>query len=325
MKNKEVGVVIIGRNEGERLLLCLESVLAAKVPCVYVDSQSKDDSVNEAKQLGVTTVVLDTSSPINASRARNTGFQALIKHNPELEFVHFIDADCELDESWLEHAVSELASLKEVAIVCGRLREKYRTESVYMRLCDIDWFITPGEVDRCGGIFTIRKKVFENMSGFDVSLIAGADPELCFRIHNKGWKIVVLASEMGTHDSDMRYFKQWWNRCVKVGFGYANGAKWGGWKRQYLSSLIWGAILPFIIVVGGLSFSKLFAFLLGLYPLQVLKVYMSKLNIGSDSKYDKFLYALFCVLAKFPEAMGIFMFLISRVKGAQQEIIEYKA
>lgn len=325
MKENKVGVVIIGRNEGERLILCLESVLKLKVPCVYVDSQSKDNSVAEAKKRDVTTVVLDDSSPINASRARNTGFDSLIALNPELEFVHFIDADCELDESWLDHAVNELASLKEVAIVCGRLREKHRTESIYMRLCDIDWFITPGEVDRCGGIFTIRKKVFENLSGFDVSLIAGADPELCFRVHKNGWKIVVLDSEMGTHDSAMRHFKQWLNRCVKVGFGYANGAKWGGWKRQYLSSLMWGAILPLIIIVGGLSISKFFAILLGLYPLQVLKIYMSKLNIGSDSKYDRFLYALFCVLAKFPETVGIFMFWVSRVKGTQQKIIEYKA
>ncbi|MEY8212321.1 MAG: glycosyltransferase family A protein [Gammaproteobacteria bacterium] len=325
MSIENIGVVIIGRNEGERLVLCLESILAAKVPCVYVDSQSKDNSVAEAEKRGVTTVVLDDSLPINASRARNTGFDMLVGSNPSLNFVHFIDADCELDESWLEHAVGKLKSSKEVAIVCGRLREKHRTESIYMRLCDIDWFIKPGEVNRCGGIFTIRRKVFENMSGFDASLIAGADPELCFRIHNKGWIILVLDSEMGTHDSAMRDFYQWWDRCVKVGFGYANGASWGGWKKQYLSSLMWGAILPLIIVLGSLSSSLFFAALLGLYPFQVLKIYMSKLSIGSDSKYDKFLYALFCVIAKFPEAIGGVKFLIRRVKGGQQKIIEYKA
>jgi len=324
MENKKVGVVIIGRNEGDRLILCLESVLKQQVPCVYVDSQSSDNSVVEAGQRDVTTIVLDKSSPINASRARNTGFDVLVKENPGLEYVHFIDADCELDEGWLTEALTTLEKNPQIVIVSGRLREKHRTESVYMRLCDMDWYVNPGEVARCGGIFTIRRTVFEELSGFDTSLIAGADPEFCYRIHNKGKKILSLAAEMGTHDSAMRHFSQWWNRCVKVGFGYANGAKWGGWKKQYRSSIIWGAILPFIIILSVFFVSPYFIALLGMYALQVAKIYMSKLDIGSDSNYDKYLYAQFCVLAKFPEARGVIKYLISAAIGKQQKIIEYK-
>jgi len=324
MKNKKVGVVIIGRNEGARLILCLESVLKLHVPCVYVDSQSSDNSVIEAQQRQVSTVLLDKSAPINASRARNSGFGALIAENPTLEYVHFIDADCELDETWLVEALNVLEEKTHVAIVSGRLREKYRTESVYMRLCDIDWYVRPGEVERCGGIFTVRRGVFDDLSGFDTSLIAGADPEFCFRLHNKGWKILSLKNEMGTHDSAMRCFSQWWNRCVKVGFGYANGAQWGGWKKQYRSSLVWGGVVPLIIMLGGVFISPYFISLLMLYPLQVFKIYMSKLDIGSNSQYDKYLYAVFCVLAKFPEVRGIIKYMFSKLKGQQQKIIEYK-
>jgi len=323
--NKKVGVVIIGRNEGERLILCLESVLKLHVPCVYVDSQSSDDSVSEAKQRQVSAVLLDKSAPVNASRARNAGFDVLISENEDIEYVHFIDADCELNETWLMEALSVLEKNSDVAIVSGRLREKYRTESVYMRLCDIDWYVKPGEVDRCGGIFTTRRAVFEGLSGFDTSLIAGADPEFCFRLRNNGWKILSLNTDMGTHDSAMRYFSQWWNRCVKVGFGYANGAKWGGWQKQYRSSLVWGAILPLVIIMGMFFISPYFATLFGLYPLLIMKIYMSKIDVGSDSRYDKYLYALFCVVAKFPEARGVFKFLVNRAKGRQQKIIEYKA
>lgn len=325
MKNREVGIVIIGRNEGERLVLCLESIIKHNVPCVYVDSQSSDSSVQESKKRGVTTVVLDTSEPINASRARNTGFKTLMVENPNLEYVHFIDADCELAETWLDDALSVLEQKLQVAIVSGRLREKHRADSVYMRLCDIDWYVKPGEVERCGGIFTVRKDVFEELTGFDTSLIAGADPEFCFRLHNKGWKILSLDAEMGTHDSAMTHFSQWWNRCVKVGFGYANGAKWGGWKKQYRSSFVWGAILPIGILIGMLFIPMYAVVLLGLYPLQVARIYMSKLDIGSDSSYDKYLYAQFCVLAKFPEARGVIKYLVNQWKGKQQKIIEYKA
>lgn len=327
MENRKVGVVIIGRNEGERLILCLESVLKSGVPCVYVDSQSSDDSIQQAKARDINTVSLDNSAPINASRARNTGFDVLVEENPELEYVHFIDADCELNEKWLVEALNVLEKESEVMIVSGRLREKYRDESVYMRLCDIDWYVKPGEIERCGGIFTTRRTVFEELSGFDNSLIAGADPEFCFRLRNtnKDWKILSLEAEMGTHDSDMRYFSQWWNRCVKVGFGYANGSKWGGWKKQYWSSLAWGAFLPLLIMGGVFFVSTNSVFLLCLYPLQIIKIYKSKTDIGSESGYDKYLYAKYCVLAKFPEALGAMKYFINGLKGKQQKIIEYKA
>lgn len=324
MINKNVGVVVIGRNEGERLILCLESVLSAKVACVYVDSQSKDNSVKEAEQRNVKTVVLDKTAPINASRARNVGFYTLIEENPTLEYIHFIDADCELANGWLEDALTVLSDEEEVAIVSGRLREKYRTESIYMRLCDMDWYSKPGEVKRCGGIFTVRCSVFEEFVGFDTSLIAGADPEFCFRLYNKGWRMLSLDVEMGTHDSAMRHFSQWWNRCVKVGFGYANGAKWGGWQKQYLSSLVWAVGIPLVIIVSMLFISVYCAVLLSVYPLQVARIYMKDLDIGSESIYDKYLYAQFSMLAKFPEVCGVIKYFVSRIIGRQEKIIEYK-
>ena len=45
-----VGVVLIGRNEGARLVRCLESVCDGQRPVVYVDSGSTDQSVAEAQQ-----------------------------------------------------------------------------------------------------------------------------------------------------------------------------------------------------------------------------------------------------------------------------------
>ena len=56
---RPVGVVVIGRNEGDRLVQCLRSVLTREVPVVYVDSGSHDDSVLNAKRLGVTVLELD--------------------------------------------------------------------------------------------------------------------------------------------------------------------------------------------------------------------------------------------------------------------------
>lgn len=322
MKNKEVGVVIIGRNEGERLILCLESVLNAGVPCVYVDSQSKDNSVNEAKQLGVTTVVLDASSPINASRARNTGFQELIERNPELEFVHFIDADCELNGNWLGHAVNELKLSKEVAIVCGRLHEKYKLRNIYTRLCDIDWYIEPGNILACGGIFTVKRDVFSKMNGFDETLIAGADPELCQRVCEANYKIVCLPSDMGTHDSNMEHFSEYWKRSVKTGYAYISRMTLGGSYKPVLSACIWGAIMPFIVFF--LIFLNVnFAWLLLIYPIQCVRIFL-KFKNQPFPVYSKYLYSVFCIIGKFSEVIGVLKFKYNSIMSFKQEIIEYK-
>lgn len=323
MSDKYIGVVVIGRNEGQRLILCLESILKVNVPCVYVDSQSTDNSVTEAQKRGIETVLLDASSPINASRARNEGFDKLIKTFPELEYVHFIDADCELNEQWLDIACSTLQTDEQLSIVVGRLHEKQRNETVYMRLCDIDWYVKPGYAKKCGGIFTVRRQIYADLNGFDTSLIAGADPEFCHRLELVGGKIFVLDTDMGTHDSAMYHFSQWWKRAVKVGFGYANGVNWA--KGKIKSILFWAVFLPILIGVLAFSFSSWYISGILLYLIQIVRIYTSGVKTGTNSIYDRWLYSAFCVLAKFPQAIGAFRFYINKVRGRNQRIIEYKA
>lgn len=323
MNNKEVGVVIIGRNEGERLILCLESILKLQVPCIYVDSQSKDNSVAEAERRGVNTVVLDTSAPINASRARNTGFKALMAGNPDLEFVHFIDADCELYPNWLEHAVNKLNSSKEIAIVCGRLHEKYKYKNAYTRLCDIDWYIKPGEIEACGGIFTMRRAVFNEAQGFDERLIAGADPELCLRVRQAKHKIYCLSVDMGTHDSNMQYFSQYWKRSVKTGYAYISKMNLGGAKKQVISALVWSIFIPLTITFLSFFINVKFILLFLIYPLQVLKIYLQSKEWPFPI-YSRCLYSIFCVIGKFAESVGILKYIINSAAKLEQNVIEYK-
>ncbi len=54
MTSKDLGIVVIGRNEGDRLIRCLESVKSGSdIDAVYVDFGSTDGSVAAATQLGV--------------------------------------------------------------------------------------------------------------------------------------------------------------------------------------------------------------------------------------------------------------------------------
>src|SRR5205814_1938439 len=108
MNSVAVGIVVIGRNEGERLRACLTSAIHDVPPraLVYIDSGSSDGSVALAKGMGIAVVELDLSTPFTAARARNAGFEKLMQVEPATEFVQFVDGDCEIAAGWIERAVA---------------------------------------------------------------------------------------------------------------------------------------------------------------------------------------------------------------------------
>ena len=130
-----IGVVVIGRNENERLRNCL-SHLSGITAVVYVDSGSTDGSVVLARSLGADVVELDTSLPFTAARARNAGFSQLRKLRSDIEFIQFVDGDCQIVDGWFDHAQQTLQSRPDLAIVCGWRRERFPHQSIYNELCD---------------------------------------------------------------------------------------------------------------------------------------------------------------------------------------------
>jgi len=69
------GIVVIGRNEGERLRACFDALPGDASCVVYVDSGSTDGSVELARARGIHVVELDMSVPFTAARSRNEGIR----------------------------------------------------------------------------------------------------------------------------------------------------------------------------------------------------------------------------------------------------------
>jgi GT2 family glycosyltransferase len=217
---KQIGLVAIGRNEGQRLRQCLVSATNKVVRVVYVDSGSTDGSLELARSLGADTVELDLSTPFTAARARNEGFARLLELSPDIEFVQFVDGDCEVVDGWLDRAKSELTAKPNIAAVCGRRRERYPTATIYNQLCDIEWDTAIGDTKACGGDSMIRATAFQQVEGFNPTLIAGEEPEMCLRLRQKDWKILRLDAEMTMHDAQMTNFSQWWKRAQRLRRGF---------------------------------------------------------------------------------------------------------
>ena len=324
MISNDVATVVIGRNEGRRLIDCLTSIRANDRFAVYVDSGSTDGSTQAAERLGAHVVSLDLSEPFTAARARNAGFATLKRLRSNIQFVQFIDGDCEMDRSWLETAENFLRERKDVAVVCGRRRERHPGNSIYNRLCDIEWDTPIGETSACGGDALMRVQAFEAVGGFNAQLIAGEEPELCLRMRDSGWKIWRLDAEMTRHDAAIMRFSQWWTRAVRSGYGMTEVTQLTErsrtiWMRPLIRSIFWGGALPALIVMTSLFHpAALLAVLI--YPLQVCRIAIAR----GPQRSNSWFYGLFLTISKFAEFQGIAKFCLRRLYRKSAELIEYK-
>ena len=324
-----VGLVAIGRNEGDRLKQCLTSVRDQLTHIVYVDSGSTDGSVEFAQALGVDVVNLDLSIPFTAARARNAGFRRLLELNPNLQFVQFVDGDCEIVQGWLETAYQALMEHRDWAVVCGRRREKFPHQSIYNLLCDLEWDTPIGEAGACGGDSLMRVEAVKQVKGFNPGLIAGEEPELCVRLRQQDWRIWRLDCEMTRHDAQMMEFGQWWKRAKRAGHAFAEGASLHGnsaqrhWVRETRSIWLWGVVIPAIALLSAWPTHGLGLMLMLVYPLLVVKIFA---RFRSEMRpKPALLYALSCVIGKFAQASGAIQFVWNRLSGKRSSLIEYKA
>lgn len=329
-EKEPVGVVVVGRNEGDRLANCLAHVLGLGVPVVYVDSGSQDSSPELARKRGVSVLELDSNRPFTAARARNEGFRHLLTVNRDVRHVQFLDGDCELVPGWLEKASSTLHDRPDVAVVSGRLRERNPDASVYNLLCDMEWNVPAGETASCGGNCMVQVEAFNRVGGFDPTLIAGEEPELAWRLRHAGDKLLCIRDEMAIHDAELHVFAQWWRRQVRAGHSVSENADLHGRKdcahyvRGLLSNLVYGLALPLLAiglapVTAGLSLLLLLAYV-RLYS----RVRSQRLARG-DPPAHAAAYARYLILGKFAQAAGTLKYLWQRklVRRAST-LIEYK-
>lgn len=315
-----LGAVAIGRNEGERLLTCLRSLVGRVDRVVYVDSGSTDGSVEAARALGAEVVQLDLSRPFTAARARNAGLAALLDGPARPAFVQFVDGDCEVVEGWIELAAGRLSADPGLAAVAGRRRERHPDASRYNRLIDAEWATPVGPARAIGGDAMVRAGALAAVGGYREDLIAGEEPELCLRLIRAGWRIERLDAEMTRHDAALMRFGQWWTRARRAGHAFAEGAALHGggperhWVAETRRALLWGAALPAGAIAGAVLTPAAAALLLA-YPLQ----------IGRLSRRMGLERAAFTTLGKLPEAMGAIEYHLRRSRlGRPRGLIEYK-
>lgn len=326
-----VGIVVIGRNEGERLHRCITSLSRQRDRIVYVDSDSSDDSVIWARAQVGHVVELDPTAGLSAARARNAGAACLSESFPGIEFVQFVDGDCEVDDDWIATAVAFLDRHPEAAVACGRRREMFPEASAYNRLADIEWDTPVGRAASCGGDALMRLSAFNEVGGYNPAQIAGEEPELCIRLAATGHEIHRIDAEMTRHDAALTRFSQWWTRNIRSGHAslellFRHGRTGGTDSIRRIRSIVVWSLGPLgLATIVGLIAGLPWALLpLALHGLLFAKVVRGELRRGRSSE-DATLYGVACTIGKFPELQGCLRYLRNRlIHSGQNELIEYK-
>lgn len=343
-----LAAVVIGRNEGQRLVRCLQSVLPHFQSVVYVDSGSVDGSADRAAELGARVVRLQ-GGPFTAARGRQCGLDELDRlargagstHggvNP-IVYVQFIDGDCILNETWIPDAVAALDEDAKLAGVCARRREIRARESFFSRMIDIDWDIPPGEVPFVGGDWLARWSAIREVGGWSTDLIAGEEPDLCFRMRDRGWRILRLAREQTLHDIAMTRFKAYWRRALRSGYAYAEV----GWKHRKGSGREWlrpsvGIVVYGLLVPIGIVTLAAIALLVPMVRWYAMAAAVLLLLIWAKSAFSMLRYChakglawgtaasytLLNIACKPAAAVGVIKYLWASVRGTSQTLIEYK-
>lgn len=300
------GVVVIGRDEGDRLKASLASLAALGAPIVYADSASSDGSVACARAAGATVVELPPEGrPLNAARGRNAGFTELQRIAPGLDYVQFMDGDCLVEPGWAAAAIAFLRDHPRAAVVCGRRREAFPDASFYNRLSDEEWDTPVGQAEACGGDSMMRVEALKGVGLFDSGLMAGEEPELCSRLRAAGWEVWRIDQPMTVHDMAMARLGQWIGRARRSGFGYAQAYRRTGnlYARQLRSAIAWALALPLLTLTAALLSGQPLLLLAVplLYGAQIARI-ASRRGIGSSASWR---YGALMMLSKFPECLGV--------------------
>ena len=330
-----VGVVVIGRNEGERLKRCLRSVQGAADRIVYVDSGSYDGSQAWAREQGVEVIDLDTSIPFTMARARNAGWRRLAEDAGDLEFVQFVDGDCEVLPGWIEAAASTLRNRPEAGAVGGLRRERFPEATIYNRLTDLEWIRLPGDDVFFLGDVMIRLGALRTTGGFHEGMIAGEEAELGLRIRDLGLRLVQLGDPMTLHDMGMTRFRQWWRRATRTGHAYAESAWAPPARRNHVRDCVraigWTIVWPAMFAsaaVAAIAIGSWWwcapAAVLAVPALNIARTAARRHRVFGTPWRHALLYAAFCLLSKPAHLKGMATYAWSRLRGRRTGLIEYR-
>ena len=197
-----ISVIVIGRNEGERLETCLTSAQRAlrmlSYELIYVDSHSTDDSLAIARAHGARCFLPGTADT-TAGLGRHVGTQAA--HG---EYLLFLDGDMQLQPGFVERAMLRVAA-GGCDGVCGIRTDHYMKDGQVVSVCENYFGCTQERVaPEFGGAIFLMAEALARCGGWATDTIACEEAELHARLLDAGCTIIELPVPMIIHCDAVR-------------------------------------------------------------------------------------------------------------------------
>ena len=197
--------VIPVRNDVQRLRRCLTSIVSndyprALVEVIVIDNESVDGSGRAAREFGA--IVLRAPGSCVAE-LRNRGARAALG-----SLIAFVDADHEIDSGWITAAVAVLSDPGVAATGYAYLADPRANwvQQQYDGLRerpeqrqDVEWIGS--------GNLAVKRQAFDRVGGFNTTLTACEDVDLCNRLRLAKHRIVAEPALRSVHFGDPRTLK----------------------------------------------------------------------------------------------------------------------
>ncbi|RKY72368.1 MAG: hypothetical protein DRP97_00725, partial [Candidatus Latescibacterota bacterium] len=213
-----VSVIVPAYNAEKNIATLIESLLNLDYPkelleIIIVDNNSNDRTKEIVKQYPVK--LLEEKKIQSSYATRNTGVR-----NSKGEILAFTDADCIVDDDWLNKGIECLQKGIE-DIIIGEVKsltnhelnifEKYDKITAFTHSCKTWNLVTP-------------KKVFDKVGFFNKRLISGGDIEWGERAKEKGLKIFYCKQAVVYHPL-RKSFHNLLKKQIRVGYGVGQKSK----------------------------------------------------------------------------------------------------
>lgn len=281
-----ISFIIIGRNEGWRLSLSLLSVVHAvnsnNLKCfeiIYIDSNSTDDSVERAQYYDQVKIIKLTGE-YNAAIARNIGVQ-----ESSGDVIFFIDGDMEINPNFLPLVYSNEAGLK-YHFVSGQLKNyNYDEDDNFI---DNSWqyngvLKSDRHYSTTGGVFLIKRQLWNLVGGMDVRFKRGQDLELALRLAKKGYKIFRKKEIIANHHTiSYKHQSRIWKTLFSGDISYSNSFLY---RKHLFNKNVYKKIITTNYTLVFFVISQIAGFNLEVYAINFTYIFLILLRVIKNKQF----------------------------------------
>lgn len=293
-----ISIVIIGKNEGWRLIKCLDSIVALiehnrdlEFEVIYVDSGSTDDSIEHAQTYKFVKVI-QLSGNMNAAIARNCGFQESTG-----KIIAFIDGDMEIVPSFIARVILDGELIHDY--VTGHLDDFFYSVTGEFITWEPRTYreklpVTEEELTDNGGFFIIKRNTWKKVNGMKNKYRKSQDIDLTLRLSGKGIKIIrVPHLAIKHHTVDYRNERRMWSLLWKGDYFFAGILfREHFFRKRFLIRSLrinYTAILLALTAIL-LFFNSTLTFIVLIFFISILTIRVISHTISSKSQNNRILY-----------------------------------